>query len=144
MLLSLILATVPIIPNGAAFTCTPEAAWDGDGPIWCKEGPRIRLGGIAAREIDESCATRHPCPSASGVAARDHLAGLLGTVQGIAATGHVRISGAPLQCVSQGSAGDNRTAAFCRSPESGDISCAMVHDGYAVRWDGYWGAQRCD
>ncbi len=31
------LAAVPIIPNGAGLTCTPEAVWDGDGPIWCKQ-----------------------------------------------------------------------------------------------------------
>lgn len=144
MLLFLILAAVPIIPNGAAFTCTPEAVWDGDGPIWCKEGPRVRLAGIAAREIDGRCAVGHPCPSADATAARDHLANLLGTVKGMAATGHVRIKGAPLRCVSTGSAGGNRTAAFCRSPRSGDISCAMVRDGYAARWDRYWRAHRCD
>jgi endonuclease YncB( thermonuclease family) len=34
---------------GAAFTCTPVRVWDGDGPIWCAEGPKVRLAGIAAR-----------------------------------------------------------------------------------------------
>ena len=38
-----------VIAAGVAFTCTPVAVWDGDGPIWCMEGPKIRIAGIAAR-----------------------------------------------------------------------------------------------
>jgi len=60
MPLLMISAVVPIIPNGASFACTPKALWDEDGPIWCKEGPRVRLTGIAAREIDGSCAAGPP------------------------------------------------------------------------------------
>ena len=37
------------VPSGQAFDCTPTAVWDGDGPVWCEEGPRIRISGIAAR-----------------------------------------------------------------------------------------------
>jgi hypothetical protein len=42
----------------------------GDGPIWCAEGPKIRLSGIAAREIDESCRPGHHAPGL-GRAARE-------------------------------------------------------------------------
>lgn len=62
---------------GAPFNCTPVAVYDGDGPIWCAEGPRIRLAGIAAQELDETCRPGHPCPAGSG-AARDALARLPG------------------------------------------------------------------
>lgn len=31
----------------ALFVCTPVAVWDGDGPVWCKEGLRLRIAGIA-------------------------------------------------------------------------------------------------
>ena len=51
------------LASAAAFICTPVAAWDGDGPIWCKEGPKIRISGIAAREMDGSCSPGHPYPS---------------------------------------------------------------------------------
>ena len=37
----LALALLAVIPAGQTFTCTPVAVWDGDGPIWCEEGPRI-------------------------------------------------------------------------------------------------------
>lgn len=54
-MLSLIILTLANLPAGVSFSCTPIAVWDGDGPIWCAEGPRIRLAGVAAREIDGSC-----------------------------------------------------------------------------------------
>jgi hypothetical protein len=49
-----------VVPAGIAFPCTPVAVWDGDGPIWCAEGPRLRLAGIAARELDGSSPVDDP------------------------------------------------------------------------------------
>lgn len=72
-MLAIFLLAVAVVPSGQAFICTPVRVWDGDGPVWCREGPRIRLAGIAAREIDGSCRKGHPCPRASGIAARDAL-----------------------------------------------------------------------
>lgn len=65
------------ILTATIFVCTPIAVWDGDGPIWCEEGPKIRISSIAAREIDGSCRPGHPCPRPSGEAARDALVELL-------------------------------------------------------------------
>jgi len=142
MIVALVLA-VAVVPAGQSFDCTPTAVWDGDGPIWCAEGPHIRLSGIAAREMDGSCRPGHPCPAADPIAARDHLAGLVGTPQGKLRTGHVKVSGPTMRCRSAGGAGGTRTAAFCVSPKSGDLSCAMVRDGYAAKWDRYWQGHRC-
>lgn len=63
-------AITPIIAKGAQFHCTPTQVWDGDGPIWCYEGPRTL-------------------------------------------------------------------------PSVGDLSCAMVKSGDALRWDRYWHEHRC-
>ncbi|WP_225940927.1 thermonuclease family protein [Sphingopyxis sp. OAS728] len=142
ILVSILMATV--VPAGQSFECTPTAVWDGDGPVWCAEGPRVRLSGIAARETDGSCRPGHPCPAADAFAARDHLVSLLGERAGIRSTGHIAVKGSTMRCRSVGAAGGNRTAAFCVSPKSGDISCAMVRDGYAARWDRYWGRHRCE
>ena len=46
------LVAAQIVAAGSTFTCTPVAVWDGDGPVWCAEGPRIRIAGVAAREMD--------------------------------------------------------------------------------------------
>lgn len=136
-------ADVPIIPRGQSFTCTPTHVWDGDGPIWCQEGPRLRLAGIAARELDGSCSDGHPCPSPSGIESRDALVNLLGTPMGVGRYGHVLIDALPLQCQSDGPAGGQRTASWCVSPRSGDVNCAMVKAGWALSWDKYWGDHRC-
>jgi endonuclease YncB( thermonuclease family) len=130
-------------PAGESFACTPVKLWDGDGPIHCAEGPRIRLSGIAAREADGSCSPGHPCPSASAEDARAALAALLGRTTGTASGGHLLIQGPALTCRSVGSAGGKRTAAWCTSPRSGDLSCAMVASGTVEKWDRYWRDHRC-
>ena len=140
-MLSLILLTA--VPAGEAFACTPVAVWDGDGPIWCEEGPRVRLAGIAAREIDGSCSVGHPCPSANAIEARDALVRLLGEPTGVGPHGHVTVWGPTMKCLSDGSGGGKRTAAWCISPKGGDLSCAMVALKMALKWDRYWKGHVC-
>jgi endonuclease YncB( thermonuclease family) len=132
-----------VVAAGQTFTCTPTRVWDGDGPIWCADGPRIRLSGIAAREMDGTCSRGHPCPNASAKAARDYLVHLLGGGKGTASTGHILVSGPALRCTSTGPAGGNRTGAWCSAPAVGDLSCAMVKSGYAAKWDRYWRDHKC-
>lgn len=132
-----------VVAAGVAFTCTPTRVWDGDGPIWCAEGPKIRLAGIAAREIDGSCRQHHPCPAASGESARTALVRFIGKPIGRSREGHVLVKGPVLRCVSEGSGKGERTAAWCSSPKSGDLSCAMVRGGYALRWKHYWVEGHC-
>lgn len=136
------LAFLNVVAAGTTFACTPIRVWDGDGPIWCAEGPRVRLAGIATREIDESCRPEHPCPMSGGRAARDALVGLLGGARGTAREGHVLVASPPLVCRSDGSAGGSRTAAWCGRGNL-DLSCAMVKSGHALRWKRFWGSHRC-
>ena len=143
MIFALALAA-QVIPAGQSFDCTPTAVWDGDGPVWCSEGPRVRLAGIAAREIDGSCSPGHPCPGATAAAARDRLAKLVGEHRGTNRTGHILVQGPTMACMSRGGAGGDRTAAFCTSPRGGDLSCAMLRSGTVVRWDKYWKGHVCE
>jgi endonuclease YncB( thermonuclease family) len=130
----LILAPIAV---GVSFTCTPIRMWDGDGPIWCAEGPKIRLAGIAAREIDGTCKVGHPCPQASGKAALDALVRLIGRPAGRSPEGHVLVKGRPLRCVSHGPGKGERTAALCSTSAGVDLSCAMMRGGFALRWPEY-------
>lgn len=139
----LIILSAAIVPAGQAFECTPIRVWDGDGPIWCAEGPHVRLSGIAAREMNGACNANQPCPKASAVEARDALVGLVGRPIGRSREGHILVEGPKLRCRSVGGAGGNRTAAWCVSPASGDLSCAMVKGGWALRWNRYWRNHRC-
>jgi endonuclease YncB( thermonuclease family) len=136
-------AAPPIVPRGEAFGCTPTMVWDGDGPVWCSEGPRLRLSGIAAREMDGSCRRGQPCPGATAVQARDALVKLLGGATGTARDGHIQVRGPVLACRSDGPAGGSRTAAWCTSGATGDLSCAMVRTGTVLRWDRFWRNHRC-
>lgn len=139
----LFMLQIAVVPAGENFICTPTHVWDGDGPIWCKEGPRLRLAGIAARELDGSCSRGHPCPASDPIASRDALVNLLGKKKGAGPHGHILIAGPTMACRSTGSAGGDRTGAWCLSPRSGDVSCAMVRGGWAARWDKYWRGHRC-
>jgi len=137
-------AEVEVISAGQDFTCTPIRVWDGDGPIWCAEGPRIRLSGIAAREMDGTCRSNQPCPDASAEEARDALVRLVGRATGRSGQGHVFVEGPTMTCTSLGNGVGSRTAAWCVSPIGGDLSCAMITGGWALRWERYWGDHRCD
>jgi len=132
-----------VVEDGTRFTCTTIAVWDGDGPVWCAEGPKLRLSGIAAREHDETCRDGQPCPAASGRAARDALVLLLGGPKGLRPEGHVKVAGVTLACTSEGSARGDRTAAWCTLPDGRELSCAMIATGTALRWARYDLGDRC-
>lgn len=141
--MSFLLTAVLLVPWGQTFSCTPIRVWDGDGPVWCAEGPHVRLSGVAAREADGSCRSNQPCPNATADQARDALVRVVGKRTGVSSEGHILVAGPTMRCVSTGSAGGNRTGAWCFSPKSGDVSCAMIASGTVVRWQRYWGAHRC-
>lgn len=51
------LTSILAVPEGQTFKCTPTHVYGGDGPVCCAEGPRIRIAGIAAREMNGTCKT---------------------------------------------------------------------------------------
>ena len=118
----------------AIFICTPIAVWDGDGPIWCEEGPKIRISSIAAREIDGTCRPHHPCPRASGEASRDALVELLGRRTGRWKSGHITIAAAPMRCRNEGRSFD-RVVASCTLADGRDLGRAMLATGTVLPWD---------
>jgi endonuclease YncB( thermonuclease family) len=140
MLLTLAAA---VVTAGETFTCTPTHVYDGDGPVWCAEGPHVRIAGIAAREMDGACRDNQPCPAPSAVEARDALVGLFGGPRGSISTGHIVVRGPAMTCISVGSAGGTRTAAWCTLPSGQDLSCAMVATGTVLRWQRFWRDHRC-
>lgn len=137
------LLAASVIASGQPFTCTPTQVWDGDGPVWCAEGPHLRLAGIAAREMDGTCRVNQPCPDASATEARDALVKLLGGARGTRASGHIVVAGPRLACRSEGSAGGGRTAAWCRLPSGPDLSCAMIRTRTVLAWRRYWKGPPC-
>ena len=142
-MLSAILLATAVVPAGKTFACTPVAVYDGDGPIWCAEGPRIRVAGIAAREMDGTCRSNQPCPKATPEQSRAALTKLVGTPVGRKPTGHIIVRGPKMRCRSEGNGVGKRTAAWCVSPVGGDLSCSMVQGGWALKWSRYWRKHLC-
>lgn len=132
-----------VIAAGLLFACTPTMVYDGDGPVWCAEGPHLRIAGIAARERDGSCRPGQPCPKASAEAARAALVSLLGGSRGTArfhggTYDHIRVRAPTMRCLSTGPAKGNRTGAFCQMADRTNLSCAMLATGTVLRWDRFW------
>ncbi|MDO8421017.1 MAG: thermonuclease family protein [Parvibaculum sp.] len=107
---------------GAMFKCTVTTVYDGDGPIHCREGASIRLHAIAAREMNETCLPGHPCPPASGAAAKSQLQSLV--------LHHV------LRCEQTGTS-YNRVTAICWTESGIEVNCAMIRSGKAMIWESY-------
>lgn len=107
------------------FTCSVTGVHDGDGPVYCAErGPdgkpiKIRLHAVAARELDETCSPGHPCPAASGAAAKVALTRI--------ASGH------RLRCEATGMS-YARVTAWCWREDGVELNCAMVESGTALAW----------
>lgn len=105
--------------RGADLTCIVAHITDGD-TLRCRDGVRIRLHAVAARERDGSCSPGHPCPRASALAATRELRRLA--------------EGKTIRCQTTGES-HNRVTAICWTPEGEEINCALVRSGVALIWD---------
>ena len=77
------LMAASLVAPGMVFSCTPTRVWDGDGPIWCAEGPKVRLAGIAAREVDETCRpAQTPSKMIANTATIWPMSSLVGDIEG--------------------------------------------------------------
>jgi endonuclease YncB( thermonuclease family) len=106
-------------PNADDFSCDVDYVHDGD-TLRCRDGTRVRLHAVAAREADGSCAPGHPCPAASAETATRELRRLA--------------DGKSINCRPTGRS-YNRITAICWTPEGVEINCAMIESGAAVIWD---------
>jgi endonuclease YncB( thermonuclease family) len=105
--------------SAATMRCTVVSVWDGDGPIHCREGGKIRLTAIAARQLDETCSPGHPCLNATGAEAQAALRQLA--------------QGQTLMCEPTGLSRD-RIRAWCWRPDGTELNCAMLRSGTVAYW----------
>ena len=104
---------------GAAFQCVVDHVNDGD-TLRCRDGVRVRLHAVAAREADGTCSPGHPCPAASGASATAALNRLA--------------AGKILTCDPVGR-NYKRITAICSTPEGEEINCAMIRSGTTLIWE---------
>jgi endonuclease YncB( thermonuclease family) len=107
------------IPAAPRFDCAVSYVHDGD-TLRCSDGTRIRLHAVAAREVDGSCSSGHPCPKASAAAATARLRQLA--------------DARTIQCEAISTSYD-RVTAVCWTPAGEEINCAMIESGVALVWD---------
>lgn len=111
------------------FTCEVVRVHDGDGPLWCRSGEKVRIAGIQAPDFESAAPCRrasHPAYTCNDVAARrsQQIVSQL--------TLHRRLS-----CQPTGKS-YSRIVARCTLPDGRSLSCAAIAAGAAVRWHRYW------
>lgn len=111
-------ATAPAPAFAYDFACDVDYVNDGD-TLRCRDGRRVRIHAIAARETDNSCSPGHPCPTASAATSKAAL---------------TRLAGSRITCIQTGTSYE-RVTAICQNASGVEINCAMVESGAAVLWD---------
>lgn len=106
------------VRSASEFECDVAYVNDGD-TLRCRDGTRVRLHAIAARETDNSCSPGHPCPTASASLSRSSL---------------IDLAGGKITCARTGTSHD-RVTAICWNSSGVEINCAMVRSGAAALWD---------
>lgn len=114
-----------------AFTCDVVRVHDGDGPLWCRTGEKIRVAGIQAPDFESAEPCRRPAARRTSYTCDDRAAD---RSQRIVAG---LVLGKRLVCQPQGKS-YNRIVARCTLPDGRSLSCAAIAAKAAVRWDSYW------
>lgn len=109
---------------GTPFTGHPSVI---DGDTLRLNGERIRIVGIDAPEMNQTCQDSNGNDWACGKAARQRLFEL--------------ISGGRIECTAEGHDRYGRTLATCSAQSVSDLGGTMVREGYAVNYGGYWIAE---
>jgi endonuclease YncB( thermonuclease family) len=113
------------------FTCEVVRVHDGDGPLWCRNGIKVRVAGIQAPDFESA----EPCH-------RHNASRANYTCDNAAAERSQRIVERlvlhrSLTCQPMGKS-YKRVVARCTLPDGRSLSCATIAAGAAVRWDRYW------
>jgi len=109
------------------FSCTVTRVHDGDGPLWCSNGIKVRIAGFQAPDFESAspCRVADPrrvnyrCDNAAAQRSQqivEHL--VLRSV---------------LRCEAIGKS-YARVVARCTLPDGRSLSCAVIASGAATRW----------
>lgn len=127
MIIALIAAAA--LAPGQTFTCDVVRVHDGDGPIWCMDGPKLRVAGIQAPDFESASPCRQR-PIRAGYVCSDVRARAAQR-----AVSHLVLH-RRLTCVAL-EPSYSRMVATCRLPDGRDLGCAIVAAGAANWWPAY-------
>ena len=111
------------LPPG--FTCEVVRVHDGDGPLWCGSGQRIRVAGIQAPDFTSA----EPCRQHRVGYVCDDVAAARAQAVATRLTLHQRLTCRPVD------RSYSRVVARCTLPDGRSLSCALLAAGAAQRWD---------
>ncbi len=114
-----------------AFTCDVVRVHDGDGPLWCRSGEKVRVVGIQAPDFESAEPCRRPDARRDNSTCDDRAAARSQRIVS------VLVVGKRLTCQPTGMS-YSRIVARCTLPDGRSLSCAAIAAGAAVRWDRYW------
>jgi endonuclease YncB( thermonuclease family) len=127
MIIANMVADVPT----AVFSCTVTRVHDGDGPLWCSNGIKVRVAGIQAPDFTSAEPCRRPDARRVNYTCDDRAA------QRSQQIVERLVLNRTLSCQPMGKS-YKRVVARCTLPDGRSLSCATIAAGAAVRWDRYW------
>jgi len=112
----------------ASFSCRVVRVHDGDGPIWCANGIKVRTAGVQAPDFESAtpCRTRkakYVCDDREAEASRVIVERL--------------VLGRTMTCLPVDRS-YKRVVARCTLPDGRSLTCATIAAGAAWKWDAYW------
>lgn len=117
-----------MVASLSTFSCEVIRVHDGDGPLWCRNGVKVRVAGIQAPDYESA----QPCRTDRANYVCDDRAAAASQRVAQRLTLHRRLTCQPVD------RSYKRVVARCTLPDGRSLSCAMLAVGAATRWDTYW------
>ena len=114
-----------------AFPCTVSRVHDGDGPLWCSNGIKVRIAGVQAPDFESAEPCRRHDTSRANYTCDDASADRSRRIVERIVLHRTMI------CQPMGMS-YKRVVARCTLADGRSLSCAAIAAGAAARWDRYW------
>lgn len=122
---------VLLIAASAPFSCTVSRVHDGDGPLWCTNGIKVRIAGVQAPDFQSAEPCKRPDARRSSYTCNNDAARRSQKIV------ERLVLHRTMTCQPMGQS-YNRVVARCTLPDGRSLSCAVIAAGAAIRWDRYW------
>ena len=110
------------------FVCHVVRVHDGDGPVWCANGIKVRIAGIQAPDFESA----EPCRRGRAQYTCDDQKARVSQQIVDRLTLNRTLSCQPVD------RSYSRVVARCTLPDGRSLSCAIIAAGAATRWESYW------
>lgn len=114
-----------------SFTCDVIRVHDGDGPLWCRSGQKVRIASVQAPDFKNAQPCRRPKARRAAYTCDDTAAERSRVIVERLVL-RQRMSCQPVDH------SYNRVVARCTLIDGRSLSCAVIAAGAAVAWPTYW------